>query len=1179
MTRFEDLFGAIEADSGFDSLLARFRAAEVCTCVLEGLTDGLKAPVLAAMAARLKRPIVIVSAQEKALEDFAASIDFYFRQRTERKATHAVALPAYDCGPYDHLSPHSEIAEQRALALAKIQTGTAHFTVTSPAVLLSRWPTPDFFSGLSRNLYKDQALEIEELRTWLVSSGYYAVEPVSGVGEFSIRGGILDVFSPSEPQPLRLEFCGDNIESIRQFSVETQRSLRTLDSLNLMAVRDVPVTSDLLKRWADAAEERISPEGRGIWEDKIQAAQLGEPFAGIEFQLPILLPYQHTLLSYFQNPILVLDEPGEIEDQWNALWRKTESEFNEKSPTFDALVRPEELLIPAADAGSVFASTAQLRLSTLALSDATAAEPPFFMGSQPVRKFHSRFSQFIAEAASLESRHFQMAAIVRTRAKAEILKDVFREYLHHPPSSRDHGSVEGRAADLSTAPPLALTTPIPVFIGEVNTGFLLPEQRLALFGDLDIFEAVEYRAAPRPSRPRRTAFISDFSDLKIGDLMVHVDHGIGKFMGIKSLELREATEEFMVLQYQDDAKLYLPLERLDLVQKYSGAGGALPPLDKLGGATWQRTKSKAKRRIRDLAEDLLKLYAERKIQPGIAYSADSEWMREFEAAFEFTETPDQAQTIEEVKRDMERPSPMDRLVCGDVGYGKTEVAMRAALKAVVDHKQVAVLTPTTVLAYQHFVTFRNRFEPFPVSIEMLSRFRDRKEQKKILEQVAAGKIDIVIGTHRLLSKDVEFLDLGLVIVDEEQRFGVAHKERLKQITKSINCLTLTATPIPRTLQMSLMGVRDMSVIETPPKDQLTINTVVTKFDPKLIQTALEHELDRGGQAYFVHNRVESIYSVAALVKRHIPRARVAVAHGQMSEHDLEQVMLKFMGHEYDVLVATTLIENGLDIPLVNTLIVNRADRFGLAQMYQLRGRVGRSNRRAYAYLLVPPDQGLSPIARRRLNALKEFSDLGSGFRIAALDLELRGAGTLLGHRQHGYINSIGFETYCQLLERTVQELKGEEVPPEIRTTINLLVDIKIPPTYITDENLRLVTYKRVSNIRSDAEAVRIREELIDRFGALPESVRNLLTYAQLKSLAESMQVKSIDRDRATVYMQFHDHPPSSPEALVALVERDPRVQISPNGRIKIQMEKTMPSYILGRTREVLHELMSPVGVH
>jgi transcription-repair coupling factor (superfamily II helicase) len=1179
MTRFEELFGAIEADSGFKLLLDRFRAAEVSLCVLEGLTDGAKAPVLAALAAELKRPLLIVSAKEKDLEDFAAAIDFYFRQRTERKAVHAVALPAYDCGPYDQLSPHSEIAEHRALAIAKIRSGDAHLVVTSAAAMLARWPEPSLFDDLTQPIFKDQVLEIETLGAWLRSAGYVSAEPVEGVGEFSVRGGILDVFSPSEELPLRLEFFGDTVESIRQFNIQTQRSVRSLDFASLIAVRDIVLRPALLQRWAEAAEARLSPEARGVWEDKIQAARRGELFAGIEFQFPFIEPFRQTLPAYFQNPILVFDEPSEIEKSWRALRQKTESEFAEKHLKFEAVLSPDELLLSLSEAELVFRDYRQLQLSTLDVSHTASRRSRIFMTTQPARRFHNRFHQFVSEAASLESRGYHLAAVVGSTAKSDILKDVFREYLHRDrPATHaalDTEPTSERAA--ATGPHLA--TPIPVFVGQVATGFLLPNQHVAVFGDLDLFEEVEYRAAPRPSRSKRAPFVSDFSDLKIGDLMVHVDHGIGKFKGVTSLQLQNTTEEFMLLEYQDGAKLYLSLERLDLVQKYSGAGGARPPLDKLGGVTWQRTKSRAKKRIQDLAEDLLKLYAERKVQPGFAYDPDSEWMREFEAAFEFTETPDQALSIDDVKRDMERPMPMDRLVCGDVGYGKTEVAMRAALKAVVDHKQVVVLTPTTVLAYQHFVTFTKRFEPFPVTVEMLSRFRNKREQKRIVEQLAAGKIDILIGTHRLLSKDVQFLDLGLVIVDEEQRFGVSHKERLKQLTKSVDCLTLTATPIPRTLQMSLMGVRDMSVIETPPKDRLTINTVVTKFDPRLIQTSIEHEMERGGQTYFVHNRVESIYSVASLVSRHCPNARVAVAHGQMSEHALEEVMLKFMRHEFDVLVATTLIENGLDIPLVNTLIVNRADKFGLAQLYQLRGRVGRSNRRAYAYLLVPPDQGLSPIARRRLNALKEFSDLGSGFRIAALDLELRGAGTLLGARQHGYLNSIGFETYCQMLERAIQELKGEELPPEIRTAINLHLDIKIPPDYIADESLRLVTYKRISNIHSDVEALRLREELVDRFGALPESIQNLINYAQLKFLAESLQVKAIDRDRGTIHVQFHDHTCIAPEALVAVVQRNHHVHITPTGRMKIQMQETVPSYILAHTRELLQELHVASSIH
>ncbi len=1176
MIFFEELFGAMEAEPGFRSLIDHFRVAEVSTCVLEGLSAGAKAPFLAALSSALKRPLLIVASSDIPLDEQASAIDFYFRQRTDRKAIHAVALPDYDCGPYDQLSPHSEIAEKRSLAMAKIRSGEARFVLVSATTALSRWPDPGFFDALTFPIFKDQSLSVDRLQAWLLASGYYSSEQVSGVGEFSVRGGIVDVFSPAEAQPVRLEFFGDAIESIRQFNVETQRSMRFLETATLVAVRDVSFQTESLRRWAEAAEQRLSPEARPVWIDRIQAARQGETFAGVEFQLPLLENLPHHLTAFLPNPLVVLDEPATLFEQAETFWQKLEREFEAKKAQHEAIVLPGELFFTPQEFKDELFRKDLLQLCTLT-SQAPNTDT-FSISTQPARRFHNRLNQFMAEVADLQSQGYQAAVIVKTDAKAEIIKDVIREYLHPDRLPLDQPVPQKTNQEQNPERRIVLSGPLPVFTGAVNEGFLWPQCRRAIFGDLNLFEEIEYRAPARPTRSKRRAFASDFSDLKIGDLMVHVDHGIGRFKGIKPLQLQDATEEFMLLEYQEEAKLYIPLERLDLVQKYSGAGGAAPPLDKLGGITWERTKSKAKRRIVDMADELLKLYAERKIRPGYAYAADSEWMREFEAAFEYTETPDQATAIVDVKQDMEKPTPMDRLVCGDVGYGKTEVAMRAALKAVIDHKQVAVLTPTTVLAYQHYVTFKKRFESFPINVEMLSRFRDKKGQKKIVEQLSAGQIDILIGTHRIFSKDVQFLDLGLVVVDEEQRFGVAHKEKLKQMTKTVDCLTLTATPIPRTLQMSLMGVRDMSIIETPPKDRLTINTVVTKFSPELIRTAIEHELDRGGQVYVVHNRIESIYSLAALVARHVPRARIAIAHGQMSEHELEHVMLNFMQHQSDILVATTLIENGLDIPLVNTLIVNRSDKFGLAQLYQLRGRVGRSNRRAYAYLLVPPDQGLSPLARRRLNALKEFSDLGSGFRVAALDLELRGAGTLLGSRQHGYINSIGFDTYCQLLERTILELKGEELPPEVRTTINLHVDIKIPPHYIADENLRLVTYKRISNLTSEGQALRIRDELIDRFGPLPESVQNLLSYAQLKVLAEAMQVKSIDRDRSIVYLQFHEQTKTSPEAVVTLVRHDSSVQPSPSGRIKILMEDTLPARILSRTREVLQVLNGSLQV-
>src|SRR5580693_8134317 len=577
----------------------------------------------------------------------------------------------------------------------------------------------------------------------------------------------------------------------------------------------------------------------------------------------------------------------------------------------------------------------------------------------------------------------------------------------------------------------------------------------------------------------------------------------------------------MLLEYSGGAKLYVPLTRMDLVQRFRGQGEAAPALDRMGGATWTRTKTKIKAKMRDMADELLKLYATRKMADGFNFSADSNWQREFEDAFEFTETRDQFNAVQEIKRDMESPHPMDRLVCGVVGFGKTEVVMRAAFKALGDGKQIAVLAPTTVLVFQHFETFKRRFQPFPVRVEMFSRFRSPKELKAALADLGEGKVDLAIGTHRLLSQDVEFRDLGLVILDEEQRFGVKHKERLKQLKRAVDVVTMSATPIPRTLHMSLLGLRDMSVIETPPKDRLAIHTVVAPFQPELIRSALELELARGGQIYFLHNRVDSIWERAHMLQQLAPNARVGVGHGQMGEADLEKTMLQFMKHDFDILVCTTIIENGLDIPLANTMLVENAERYGLSELYQLRGRVGRSNRRAYAYLLVPPDTELTEIARKRLAALKEFSDLGAGFKIAALDLELRGAGNLLGGEQHGHINSVGFDTYTRLLEETVRELKGEEIVPEIHSSLNLGLDIRIPTDYISDENQRLRAYRQIANAATAEARDRAEKELEDRYGPVPEAVHNLLEYSALKTLAQELAVEAIDRRGASLQIKFH----------------------------------------------------------
>jgi transcription-repair coupling factor (superfamily II helicase) len=718
------------------------------------------------------------------------------------------------------------------------------------------------------------------------------------------------------------------------------------------------------------------------------------------------------------------------------------------------------------------------------------------------------------------------------------------------------------------------------FAGEVLTttlvkayipdGMILPDAGLTVFGTRDLFDESESVVSrPHRQKSKTSAFLSDFRDLQVGDYVVHVEHGIGQYQGLKEINQGDGNAEFMVLEYADAAKLYVPLTRLDLVQKYRSQEGAKPVLNHLGTAAWAKTKARVRKAMKDMTEELLKLYAQRKTAQGHSFPADNEWMREFEDAFEYSETEDQDLAINDVKRDMESQLPMDRLLCGDVGYGKTEIAMRAAFKAISDNKQVAVLAPTTVLAFQHFETFKQRFAAFPVTVEMISRFRSPKQQKEILQRVQAGKVDILIGTHRLLSKDVKFTDLGLLIVDEEQRFGVRHKERLKQMRKEVDVLTMSATPIPRTLHMSMVGLRDMSVIETPPKDRIAIQTVVANWDEKLIRTAIEQELERGGQIYFVHNRVDTIWEIAAKLQALVPAARVIVGHGQMSQGELEKVMLKFMHHEADILVATTIIENGLDIPLCNTILINRADRLGLSELYQLRGRVGRSNRRAYAYLLLPSEVELTPIARRRLAALKEFSDLGAGFKIAALDLELRGAGNLLGGEQSGHIEAIGFDLYTQMLEQAVREMKGE-AEPQPQAQLNLGLNIRIPADYITEENQRLRMYKRIAGVETERQLIDVEAELKDRYGEPPLPVRQLLRYAALRLQAVQAGVTAIERKRDLVSVRFRQDAPVDPGKLASFVSSQRGAQFLPDGTLKF-LAKGLDA------RELLEQLQTLLG--
>ncbi len=780
----------------------------------------------------------------------------------------------------------------------------------------------------------------------------------------------------------------------------------------------------------------------------------------------------------------------------------------------------------------------------------------------------------VAEAQNLIRNGNRVAFFAASMGEIERLADVLGEYsvpyqLGTDPTAGARPSLVERAYH---AGPITSTHLIK---GCIRRGFVLPDTQLAVFGSEDLFETTGI-IARQPTKSQLAAFAADIADLKPGDFVVHATHGIGQFVGIREIAQGEQKGDFMLLEYAGESKLYVPLTRLDLVQKFRGAGEAKPHLDRLGGVTWEKTKSRVRAKMRDMADELLKLYAQRRMSKGFSFSPDSNWQREFEDSFEYAATKDQLNAVSQIKADMEGEQPMDRLLCGDVGFGKTEVAMRAAFKALGDGKQVAVLAPTTVLSFQHFETFKRRFSAFPARVELVSRFRSPKEVKAVLEDVASGKVDVLIGTHRLLSQDVVFSDLGLLIVDEEQRFGVRHKERLKQLRHNVDVLTMSATPIPRTLHMSLLGLRDMSVIETPPKDRLAVQTVVAHFNPDLIKTAIEQEIARSGQVYFVHNRVDTIFMRAGFLQELLPQAKIGVGHGQMGEAALEKVLLGFMHNEFDVFVCTTIVENGLDIPRANTMIIENAERYGLSELYQLRGRVGRSNRRAYAYLLVPADTQLSEIARKRLAALKEFSDLGAGFKIAALDLELRGAGNLLGGEQHGHIEAVGYDTYVKLLDESVRELKGEEVPLEIHSTINLGLEIRIPTTFISDEAQRLRSYKRIADIKDEAQSQRVLDELADRYGAPPEEVRNLVRFALLKSLAERVGIESIDRRQGFANIKFHQQSKVNPLKLMALVRNTEGAQFTPAGVLKLPLATTLaPLLLLESVRSALEELTEP----
>jgi transcription-repair coupling factor (superfamily II helicase) len=1160
-----ELFSDVASLPGFTRVASHLKEGTGRIRV-SGLSPTAKALLLVLWQRAAERPLIVVVNDNRAMDDFVPVLRGFCELTAAGDPDSIVSLPARDVLPFQNLSPHPELQEERATALWKIATGKVSILVSPVAATAILQRSPEYYSDLARTLRRGESFDLDNLLAHLNTVGYASADVVEMPGQYALRGGILDVYSPEAERPVRIEFFGDEVDSIRRFDPTSQRSSNPIDEAMLLPLTETPVNDQLL----GAIHTRLSGKRiTGTTEEIVEAAVRSggvTVFPGWEFYAPVA-GSDRTVFDLMPQAAVLLDEPDTLRTEFDRFWSRVE-EAHERSGVGN-LVRPADLYLPPHGWWQKATTLTGGNLEHLGIEQGDSNSISIL--TQPTPRFHGAVPTMLEEVQKLTGAGNQVLFSVPNTGEVERLADIFTEYnVSFRLGSRTRGG-ESYADETS------------YFAGEVNTttlakayvpdGVVFPDAHLAIFGARDLFDESDTVASrPQRSKSKVSAFLSDFRDLQVGDYVVHVEHGIGQYQGLKEINQGDGNAEFMLLEYAEGARLYVPLTRLDLIQKYRSSEGAKPALSHLGTQAWAKTKARVRKAMKDMTEELLKLYAQRKMAHGHSFPAGNEFVREFEDSFEYNETEDQAQAITDVMHDMESSQPMDRLLCGDVGYGKTEVAMRAAFKAVSDNKQVAVLAPTTVLAFQHYETFKQRFAPFPVTIEMISRFRNPKQQKEILQKAETGKIDILIGTHRILSKDIKFTDLGLLIVDEEQRFGVRHKERIKQMRKQVDVLTMSATPIPRTLHMSLVGLRDMSVIETPPKDRMAIQTVVANWDDKLIQSALEQELERGGQVYFVHNRVESIWEIAAKLQELVPQARITVGHGQMSEGELEKVMLKFMHHEADILVATTIIENGLDIPLCNTILINRADRLGLSELYQLRGRVGRSNRRAYAYLLVPREVELTPIARRRLAALKEFSDLGAGFKIAALDLELRGAGNLLGGEQSGHIEAIGFELYTQMLDRAIREMKGEAAPDEAETQLNLGLNIRIPAEYIPEENQRLRMYKRVAGVETESQLTDVSSELQDRYGEPPQAVRNLLDYASLKLLCIRVGVVAIDRKRDAVTFKFRQNAAVDPEQLARFVSGQKGAHFTPDGMLKFTLKPTAADEILRALQTILEQL-------
>ncbi len=1030
--------------------------------------------------------------------------------------------------PENQLLPHEEAYEpevtaQRVETLGRIFNSKRLIVVTAWEALQRRLIPPQRFLEFTLPIKIGMEYGLDALLSRLTRMGYERVDLVQSIGQFSQRGDLVDIFPLNQDQPVRIEFFGDEIDSIREFTVEDQISTQNLKEILILPAREglwarealeesrPKILADLEKQVgkledigrvneAEALRDRIN--------EALERLAAGHQVTGSDQFLPWIEPNLVSLLDYLQDARVILDEPVRGRDTYHSLMEETAGVLGNFLEKGVVLPKEQEMLIPIDELEAALWLKKPWSLSLLAKTPkGLPASHTLTLPLKTPPTFQGKFEMFSSELSLWIKDHRTIILAVSGKEKARRLREVLREE-----------GITSVVVEEGNKAPLSAGT-VRIQIADLESGLEWVPGKLVILTETEIYGKQKKKVQARFQQ--EGSKISSFTDLKVGDYVVHINHGIGRYMGIETLEIAGGHRDYLRVEYAGEDRLFVPTDQVNLIQKFIGVEDSPPKVNKLGGNDWQKVKTKVKESLRDMADGLLQLYAQREVAPGIAFAPDTVWQHEFEETFFYEETPDQLRAINEIKGDMERPKPMDRLLCGDVGYGKTEVAMRAAFKAVMDGKQVGVLVPTTILAQQHFLTFRERFAGFPVNIKVISRFQTVKEQAAVIEGLLTGEVDLVIGTHRLISSDIHFKNLGLLIVDEEQRFGVAHKERLKELRKNVDVLTLTATPIPRTLHMSLAGIRDISLIETAPQGRYPIRTHVQEYNEEVIREAIQREMDRQGQVYFVYNRVETIDKMASYLQNILPKARISIAHGQMDEDQLERVMLDFYDNQADILVCTTIIETGLDIPNVNTLIVYDAERFGLSQLYQLRGRVGRSNRIAHAYFCYRKDKALTETAEKRLGAIREFTELGSGFKIAMRDLEIRGAGNLLGPEQHGQIAAVGFELYCRLLDEAIREKKGE-IPPELpEPVIEIPVDAYIPVQYIPDTKQKVDIYKKIAAANTLESVELVNDEIIDRFGNPLAPVANLIDISRVKALAKEIGFASITKERAELIGKLH----------------------------------------------------------